>query len=129
VDAAALRDDPLVVAQLAPTPPIADGRLAALAGATAMIDLSDGLALDSRRLALASGVAIDLSLSALGSRDALAGGEDHSLLATFPPGAALPGGFRAVGRALAGAGVLVDGAPYLERGGWDPYAEWQGRLG
>jgi thiamine-monophosphate kinase len=129
VSADELRGDPLVMAQLAPTPPIGDGRLAALAGATAMIDISDGLALDSRRLALASGVAVNLSLSAVGSVAGLVGGEDHSLLATFPADTPLPGGFRAVGRVIDGVGVLVDGEPYGERGGWDPYVEWKGGHG
>jgi thiamine-monophosphate kinase len=49
-----------VGAQLRPEPPVADGPLAATNGATAMLDLSDGLALDARRVAEASGVAIDL---------------------------------------------------------------------
>jgi thiamine-monophosphate kinase len=115
--------------QLAPTPPIADGRLAAIAGATAMLDLSDGLALDARRLANASGVALDLSLAAVGSRAALTGGEDHSLLATFAAGATLPGGFRPIGTVVAGAGILVDGTPFDERGGWDPYEDWNGDRG
>jgi thiamine-monophosphate kinase len=122
-------EHPEVAAQLAPTPPISDGRLAAIAGATSMIDLSDGLALDARRVALASGVSLDLSLGSVGSRAALAGGEDHSLLATFPPGAALPGGFRAIGAVVEGAGVLVDGVPFEERGGWDPYEGWDGEDG
>jgi len=119
----------LVAAQLAPTPPIGDGVLAALGGATAMLDLSDGLALDARRLATASGVALDLSAAAVGDRESLDGGEDHSLLATFPAGAALPGGFRAIGTVVAGEGVLVDGQPYDERGGWDPYEQWSGAAG
>lgn len=119
----------LVAAQLAPAPPIGDGVLAALGGATAMLDLSDGLALDARRLATASGVALDLSAAAVGDRESLDGGEDHSLLATFPAGAALPGGFRAIGTVVAGEGVLVDGQPYDERGGWDPYEEWSGAAG
>ena len=119
----------LVAAQLAPAPPIGDGVLAALGGATAMLDLSDGLALDARRLATASGVALDLSAAAVGGRESLDGGEDHSLLATFPAGAALPGGFRAIGTVVAGEGVLVDGQPYDERGGWDPYEQWSGQAG
>ena len=119
----------LVAAQLAPTPPIGDGVLAALGGASAMLDLSDGLALDARRLAIASGVALDLSAAAVGDRESLDGGEDHSLLATFPPGTSLPGGFRAIGRVVAGSGLLVDGQPYDERGGWDPYDEWSGAAG
>ena len=117
-------------AQLAPTPPIGDGPLAALAGATAMLDLSDGLAIDSARLAKASQVGIDFHSAALGpdAAGALAGGEDHSLLATFPAGAALPGGFRAVGLVRAGAGISVDGAA-VEGAGWDPYRGWNGRSG
>lgn len=128
--AVALRHShPEVVAQLAPTPPISDGRLAALAGATAMIDLSDGLALDARRVAKASGVAIDLVLDAIGSAEDLVGGEDHSLLATFPPDTVLPGGFRAVGRVVEGSDVLVDGVRFESRGGWDPYEGWDGAGG
>jgi thiamine-monophosphate kinase len=123
------RDSADVRAQLAPQPPIGDGIVASLAGATSMIDLSDGLALDARRVAAASGVAFDLSLEGVGSRDALNGGEDHSLLATFPASVTLPGGFRAIGAVVAGTGVLVDGVAYDERGGWDPYADWNGGIG
>jgi thiamine-monophosphate kinase len=122
-------EHPEVAAQLAPTPPVADGRLAALAGATAMIDLSDGLALDARRIAQASGVALDLSLASVGSREALVGGEDHSLLATFPADTILPGGFRVIGVVTDGSGVLVDSVPFEARGGWDPYEEWDGEDG
>jgi thiamine-monophosphate kinase len=117
---------PEIEAQLAPTPPIADGRLAAIAGASAMIDLSDGLVLDARRVAVASGVGIDLRAADVGPGDALTGGEDHSLLATFPPGTQLPGGFRAVGTVVGDTGVLVDGVPFEARGGWDPYEGWDG---
>ncbi|CAN5208573.1 thiamine-phosphate kinase [soil metagenome] len=118
-----------VEAQLAPRPPLRDGVIAALAGATAMLDLSDGLALDARRIAEASGVALDLSRAAISSPAALAGGEDHALLATFPPDVALPGGFRRIGVVREGSGLLVDGAPHLERGGWDPYDSWDGNAG
>ena len=59
----------------------------------------------------------------------LDGGEDHSLLATFPPGTALPGGFRRIGTVVDGEGVLVDGVPYLARSGWDPYENWDGAAG
>jgi thiamine-monophosphate kinase len=115
-----------LAAQLAPTPPIADGVAAALAGATAMLDLSDGLAIDARRLALASGVALDLDVD---RGLELTGGEDHSLLATFPPGVGLPGGFRPIGVVRAGEGLFVRGEPFTERGGWDPYALWDGAAG
>ena len=94
-----------------------------------MLDLSDGLALDARRLAKASGVALDLDPTAVGSREALDGGEDHSLLATFPADAELPDGFRVIGRVVTGDGILVAGQPYDSAGGWDPYTGWNGAAG
>ncbi|MBX3193767.1 MAG: thiamine-phosphate kinase [Microbacteriaceae bacterium] len=118
-----------LMAQLSPRPPLADGVAAALAGATAMLDVSDGLAIDARRIADASGVALDLDSDAVGSPRALTGGEDHALLAAFPAGVAMPGGFRAIGIVRTGEGLLVDGRPYDHRGGWDPYADWDGAAG
>jgi thiamine-monophosphate kinase len=120
------RDAPAVERQLRPMPPIALGPVAADAGATAMMDVSDGLALDARRLAQAS--VVDLELEGLGD-DELRGGEDHSLLATFPPDAVLPDGFRRIGSVVAGTGrVLAGGAEFDELGGWDPYEQWDGKL-
>jgi thiamine-monophosphate kinase len=110
-------------AQLAPSPPLSDGPAAAHGGATAMLDVSDGLAIDARRIATASGVRIDVVSAELESPASLEGGEAHALLATFPPEAVLPGGFRAIGTVHAGAGLSVDGVPYVERGGWDPYVD------
>ncbi|TAM71304.1 MAG: thiamine-phosphate kinase [Microbacteriaceae bacterium] len=131
--AAGLRAEHRVVveAQLRPRPPIRAGALAAQGGATAMLDLSDGLVLDARRIAQASGVCIDLDRAALGAEPerSLAGGEDHSLLACFPPERPLAAGFRRIGRVVAGDGVLVDGEPYTGLGGWDPYAGWDGAHG
>ena len=118
-----------VNAQLAPAPPISDGVAAAVGGATAMIDLSDGLALDASRVAAASRVAIDLDSAAVGSRDALDGGENHSLFATFPAGTTLPGGFRRIGTVVEGTGLLVDGTAYDRETGWDPYSGWDGGSG
>jgi thiamine-monophosphate kinase len=112
-----------VEAQLAPAPPLLDGPAAALAGATAMLDVSDGLAIDGRRIATASGVRLDIDSAALESPASLTGGEAHALLATFPPEAVLPGGFRVIGRVIAGEGLSVDGTPYDARGGWDPYVD------
>lgn len=118
-----------IEAQLTPRPPLADGIAAARAGASSMLDLSDGLAIDARRIADASGVALYLDSAAVGSPGALVGGEDHALLATFPDGTALPGGFRRIGEVRAGAGLHVDGREYSERGGWDPYEGWDGAAG
>jgi thiamine-monophosphate kinase len=121
----------LVAAQLAPEPPIHLGPVAALAGATAMLDVSDGLAIDAGRLARASNVGIDFDSATLGEHRelALGGGEDHGLLATFPPDAALPDGFHRLGRVTNAAGaVLVDGTPHAQ-GGWDPYLGWDGAAG
>lgn len=127
VRAAELRDD--TRAQLAPTPPITDGLLASLAGATSMLDLSDGLAIDAARIARASGVAIDFDSATLGAEPAraLGGGEDHSLFATFPPDTELPGGFRAIGRVVDPRQdddlIRVDGQPHSVTG-WDPFTDW-----
>ncbi len=132
--AAALRErsDAEVSGQLAPRPPIGDGVLAARAGATSMLDLSDGLALDAARVAAASGVALDLDGTALGDdpEGALRGGEDHSLLATFPAEATLPGGFRPIGVVVAEPrGVVLRGGAPVDADGWDPYSDWDGGVG
>lgn len=116
-----------VMAQLRPSPPIADGIIAARAGATAMMDISDGLVLDARRIADASAVAIDLNLAEVGDIDALTGGEDHALLACFPVNANIPPSFRVIGRVAPGSGVLVDGVPFDAPGGWDPFRDYTAR--
>ena len=123
-----------LAAQLAPRPPIPAGRLAALAGATSMLDLSDGLALDARRIAEASSVCLDLFRDHLESDGidldlTLGGGEDHSLLATFPPEVVLPDGFRVIGVVTAGSGLALDGEPHDGSRGWDPYRGWNGLAG
>ena len=98
-----------------------------------MMDVSDGLLLDASRLAEASGVCVALDSSTLGddAHSALTGGEDHALLATFPPDVALPAGFHRIGRVVPRAAelVLVDGARYESRTGWDPYRDWDARTG
>ena len=96
-----------------------------------MMDVSDGLVLDATRLAAASGVTIDLRSSSIGGESELSGGEDHALLATFPPQASRPEGFRVVGEVVPAGGdaVLIDGQAPRGRGGWDPYADWDAGRG
>lgn len=131
----AIHDD-VVAAYRAPAPPYAAGVDAALAGATSMIDVSDGLIADAGHIADASGVTIDIDAALLPVDDLLresaaalgvdlvdlllTSGEDHPLLATFPADTPLPAGFRAIGRISprGTAGVLVNGQPYTGRGGW-----------
>jgi thiamine-monophosphate kinase len=130
-EALAPGESAMVAAQLRPSPPIGLGAAAAAAGATAMMDVSDGLALDAGRLADASGVTLALDRTALGDDPAraLGGGEDHALLATFPEGVLAPG-FRVIGhvREREGSPVLCDGAP-VDPEGWDPYRDWDSVAG
>ena len=129
------RFDELRRCHLVPQPPYRQGRVAADAGAQAMIDVSDGLVGDLRHVAEASGSVVDLSTEALsvdrellvGAAEAVGvdpwnwvfgGGEDHALVAAF--GGRIPAGWRVIGRVRDGpADVLVDGAP------WRGYAGWQ----
>ena len=125
----------VVVAHRVPEPPYGQGIVAQQAGATAMIDCSDGLLADLAHLARASGVAIDVETSALdvaepqsvvaaavGGGDPLtfilSGGDDHALLATFAEDS-VPDGWRVIGRVLPGEpAVTVDGAPWESDAGW-----------
>jgi thiamine-monophosphate kinase len=123
----------VVAAHRVPEPPYAAGPAAARAGATAMIDVSDGLLADLGHVAAASGVLIDVRAPEVPARLAevgaalgvdplswlLTGGEDHALAATFPPDVALPPAFTPIGAVRAGdPGVLVDGRPYEGDPGW-----------
>jgi thiamine-monophosphate kinase len=128
----------VVGAHRVPAPPYAAGPAAAAAGATSMIDISDGLLADLGHVAEASGVAIDVCAAdvplasrladvagALGAdplRWLLTGGEDHALAATFPPDTALPDGWTPIGTVADGTGVSVDGQPYDGVAGWDHFA-------
>jgi thiamine-monophosphate kinase len=127
----------LVDAHRRPAPPYSEGPRAAALGATAMTDVSDGLVADLGHLAAASGIAVEISsdafhvpqefqdtaraLNADPLQWLLAGGEDHALVATFPPDVDLPMAWSVIGRVVEGAGVLVDGAPYAGPGGWQSF--------
>lgn len=128
----------LVAEQQTPSVPYGQGVAAAKAGATAMLDVSDGLLADLGHIASSSGVKINVETALVEIPDGvarvaaatgkpalgfvLAGGEDHALAATFPPGAPLPVGWRRIGTVSAGEGITVDGEPYDGSMGWDHFA-------
>ncbi len=132
-----------VDAQRCPQVPYGQGAAASLAGATAMIDVSDGLIADLGHICAASGVRIDLvsaelplddvvrTVGAATNRDpldfVLTGGEDHALVACFPVGS-IAAGWHVLGRVHAapeagdtGSAVTVDGAAWATPGGWDHF--------
>lgn len=123
----------VVEAHRRPQPPYAEGPRAAIAGASSMCDVSDGLIADLGHIATASEVVIDIrsgaltvpeplqAVAAATGADALSfvlgGGEDHALVGTFEP-ADVPDGWSVIGSVAEGnegrpAGtVTVDGEPY-----------------
>ena len=120
--------DALVAAHRAPHPDYASGLALARAGATAMIDTSDGLLADLGHIAGASGVGVELTLEmdaelahagkALGLDPwtwLLNGGEDHVFVATMPSG--YGGG---VGYVAAAGGLRVNGE-LVDPAGWDHF--------
>lgn len=125
----------VVNAHRVPEPPYAAGPQAADAGATSMIDISDGLLADLGHVAQASKVGFDVFASrleahqklsevggALGAdplRWVLTGGEDHALAATFPASAQLPHGWVRIGTVKEfDAGITVDGELYSQGNAW-----------
>jgi thiamine-monophosphate kinase len=138
-----------VAAHLRPQPPYEAGPQAAAAGATSMIDISDGLIADLGHIAEASGVLIDIETARLdaggpvlaaaealgldpavagpdGVTDALrwvlTGGEDHALAATFPANSDIPTGWVVIGGVHEGRGVRVNGKIYSGDIGWRHFA-------
>jgi thiamine-monophosphate kinase len=130
----------LVAAHRRPEPPYASALAAAEAGATSMIDVSDGLVADLRHVASASSVLITVDSTALApdaplvevasafGADALqwvlGGGDDHAFAATFPPDSVLPEGFRVIGAVAAAdeePDVLVDGSPWTAGSGHEHF--------
>jgi thiamine-monophosphate kinase len=115
----------VVEAHRVPQVAYGQGAVAADAGATAMIDVSDGLLADLGHIAAASGVTIDLELAALEIPEALrvvsvatgvdphtwvlTGGEDHALAATVPTSAQVPADWQVIGTVRAPAGSSETG--------------------
>ncbi len=79
----------LAAAYRRPVARLAEGETARLAGAHAIIDVSDGLALDLHRLADASGVGFALESVPVAEgatlEEALGGGEDYELIVAIDP--------------------------------------------
>ncbi|WP_066912697.1 thiamine-phosphate kinase [Millisia brevis] len=123
-----------------PRPDYDSAVAAALGGATAMIDTSDGLLADLGHIAEESGVHIDLAADRLRAPAQLAavaqnlgvdptswvvgGGEDHALVATFPTADAVPASWRRIGRVVAAgdpAAVTIDGKRSTDDAGWTSF--------
>lgn len=130
----------VVLAHRVPEPPYGQGLVAAEAGATALIDISDGLVADLGHIARASGVRLDLDTgafeiaepqkavaAAIGGGDPLlfqlTGGDDHALVGAFETDR-VPTGWLVIGRVLPGEpAVLVDGKEWDgPTGGWQHFS-------
>lgn len=111
-----------------PVPQLAAGRAARQCGATAMIDVSDGLSADLDHLATQSGVGVrldDIPVHPAASLDeALSGGEDFALLFCAPEAAGVGVTFAgldtpiAIGRCTADPAERTLGGRPLPIGGW-----------
>lgn len=124
----------VVSAHKVPEVPYGQGLVAAAAGASAMIDISDGLLADLGHIARLSGVSIDVETArlvvdeplrvvaaAIGGDPmtfVLTGGEDHALAATFAA-PDVPQGWSVIGRVAQGEpGVTVDGQAWSQAPGY-----------
>ena len=133
-------DAVLVDAHRRPVAPLAAGPVAARAGATAMLDVSDGLLRDAGRIARASGVRIDLDGGRVrrgpgpaahrrGRARRRGGALGPGRWGGPRPAGDVPGRRRRCRRrsgpsvaSREGAGVSVDGVPAPARSGWDHFA-------
>ncbi|HEY5251442.1 MAG TPA: thiamine-phosphate kinase [Acidimicrobiales bacterium] len=95
------RETPLIGAHRRPEARLAEGEAARLAGASAMIDVSDGLAADLGHLVEASGVGYSLDRVPVAPgatvEEALGGGEDYELVFAAADGQRVKRGFDQAG--------------------------------
>lgn len=122
----------LVWSHRRPVARLAEGDLARRSGATAAVDVSDGLLVDAVHLAEASGVGLALEVGQDAVADgatrdeALSGGEDYELVLATPDPDGLAAAFAAsglrapvrIGRCTAQAGVFTLDGGALPAGGW-----------
>ncbi len=120
-------------------PRLAEGRALFQAGATAMMDVSDGLAWDLWRLARTAGVRLELEcvpLHRAAQRAARASGrsamdhglhdgEDHELIACLPARAKLPQGVQVIGRVVRGSGLELSESVAQSLDGSSGARDWQ----
>jgi thiamine-monophosphate kinase len=131
----------VVEAQRVPQVPYGAGVVANAAGATSMIDISDGMLADLGHVADASGMVIELDRAAFEIPDPLqavasatgsdpynlilTGGEDHALVATFPDVDLVPDRWVVIGAVREALDdeprVLVDGRVWESEPGWDHF--------
>ena len=123
--------DALVEAHRRPEARVAEGICARAAGASAMMDVSDGLGIDLHRMADASGVGVTLERVPVDDGatedEAISGGEDYELLIATPDALGLVQSFAAaglrrpieIGRCTgARGGIMLRGRP-LARAGYE----------
>ncbi len=124
----------LVRAYRRPRARLREGEVARLSGATAAIDVSDGLVAEVRLLGRASGVGVALeSVPVAGGateEEALGGGEEYELLVATPDPEGLVAAYRSAGlREPVTVGRCTDRAGVFERGGTPlPPVGWRHRF-